>query len=93
MSLYFMNSEFWKRFKGGKLVVHCLTEENANNFLKHCEENNINWVWAKATEKNYYYRNNENTCYRFNKEDFTLSVSSILYYSNDKYDIIEYTTL
>lgn len=85
----FNNKQFWNEFKNEKFVIHCDTEEKANEFLKHCEENGIGWIWENATDKNYYDRNFDKTCYRYDKDDLTLSVSNICYYRNGKYNIIE----
>lgn len=82
----------WEAFKKGEIVVHCLTEELADDFLFNCELNGIKWVSGKDPtaygNKFDYYE--ESSCYLIGKtgrgllygniEDTGLEEGNLLYY-------------
>ena len=82
----------WEAFKKGEIVVHCLTEELADDFLFNCELNGIKWVSGKAptTYGNKFDCYEENSCYLIGKtgrgllygniEDTDLEEGNLLYY-------------
>ena len=59
----------WEAFKRGEIVVHCLTEELADDFLFNCELNGIKWASGKdpTTYGNKFDCYEENSCYLIGK--------------------------
>lgn len=59
----------WEAFKKGEIVVHCLTEELADDFLFNCELNGIKWASGKdpTTYGNKFDCYEENSCYLIGK--------------------------
>ena len=56
----------WEKFKKENIAVHCKTVEEANNFLEQADKQNITWhSGEKANSKNYWYDEEQNTCYSF----------------------------
>ena len=82
----------WEAFKKGGIVVHCLTEELADDFLFNCELNGIKWASGKdpTTYGNKFACYEENSCYVIGKtgrgllygniEDIDLEEGDLLYY-------------
>lgn len=82
----------WEAFKKGEIVVHCLTEELADDFLFNCELNGIKWASGKdpTTYRNKFAYYEENSCYLIGKtgrgllygniEDIDLEEGNLLYY-------------
>lgn len=82
----------WEAFKKGEIVVHCLTEELADDFLFNCELNGIKWASGKdpTTYGNKFDCYEENSCYLIGKtgrgllygniEDTDLEEGKLSYY-------------
>lgn len=82
----------WEAFKKGEIVVHCLTEELADDFLFNCELNGIKWASGKdpTTYGNKFDFYKENSCYFIGKtgrgllygniEDADLEEGKLSYY-------------
>ena len=82
----------WEAFKRGEIVVHCLTEELADDFLFNCELNGIKWASGKdpTTYGNKFDCYEENSCYLIGKtgrgllygniEDTDLEEGKLSYY-------------
>ena len=82
----------WEAFKKGEIVVHCLTEELADDFLFNCELNGIKWASGKdpTTYGNKFACYEENSCYLIGKtgrgllygniEDVDLEEGTLSYY-------------
>ena len=82
----------WEAFKKGEIVVHCLTEELADDFLFNCELNGIKWASGKdpTTYGNKFDCYEENSCYLIGKtgrgllygniEDADLEEGKLSYY-------------
>ena len=82
----------WEAFKKGEIVVHCLTEELADDFLFNCELNGIKWASGKdpTTYRNKFDCYEENSCYLIGKtgrgllygniEDVDLEEGKLSYY-------------
>ncbi|MCR3759195.1 hypothetical protein KYB31_09355 [Clostridium felsineum] len=91
-----MNKDLWEKFKNGeKIAINCVTEDEANEFLKLCEKNNMNWLCGDyATAKNYWGNCKEMTCYvnKFAK-DIGIQYSSKTFYGIEGYKIVTYTEL
>lgn len=82
----------WEAFKKGEIVVHCLTEELADDFLFNCELNGIKWASGKdpTTYGSKFNCYEENSCYLIGKtgrgllygniEDADLEEGNLSYY-------------
>ena len=90
MRIWDRNTIDLKKYESERIVIHCDTEEKANDLLKYLNEQGIKWnSGLELTENNYYVIYNEFTCY--NQEEFgCLSFSPIDWYTNDEYNIVEW---
>lgn len=67
----------WNDFKNGKIVVHCDTEEKANDFLRECNKRDFKWRDGTSLIcNNYWMFYKENTYYINN---FELTYQKIVY--------------
>lgn len=64
-------NELTQEIRHGNVVVNCITEASAKNFIKTCHENGI--TFSKGTPKNetYYYAFKERTCYQLKNNTIT----------------------
>lgn len=79
-----------EKYKNESIVIHCDTEEKANDLLKYLDEQGIKWSSGlKLAENNYYCIHKEFTCYNY--EEFgCLSFSSTDWYIGAEYNIVEW---
>ncbi|MFQ9297789.1 MAG: hypothetical protein ACLR4X_05115 [Clostridia bacterium] len=76
-----------KEYKYSKTVIHCDTEEKANDLLEYLDGQGIIWrVGDRLTENNYWDDYEEQTCYNCNYENVLTYGSKYTY----KHDIIEW---
>ena len=56
----------WEKFKKKKIAVHCKTEDEADNFLKQADKQNITWgKFGRTINTTCWYGYKEKTCYDF----------------------------
>lgn len=79
-----------EKYENKSIVIHCDTEEKANDLLKYLDEQGIKWRGGlKLAENNYYGIYKEFTCYNY--EEFgCLSFSPTDWYIDAKYNIVEW---
>jgi hypothetical protein len=84
-----MNREQFDRLYLGK-VVHCDTEEKANEFLALADSVGYKWSSGKSLIEEFHSWETyeEKTCYRITKDGMFYAYTS--YYIGDGYRIIEY---
>lgn len=76
----------WEEFKEGGIAVHCIKDEEVEDFLEECKRNNIEVDKSSIKEdrEGFHYLN----CYDFDDEE--LDSSYFDYYSTKNYKIIEW---
>lgn len=84
-----------KEYKYSKTVIHCDTEEKANDLLKYLDEQGIIWrVGDRLTENNYWDDYEEQTCYNCNYENVLTYGSKYTYKHNIiEWEIVEFKSL
>lgn len=84
-----MNTFNFKEWENQKVVMHCSTKEEAEDFCRVMHEAGKKWCngapYLNSTEWDDY---KENTCYRFNNDSF----GSLQLYKNDNYLILEWSS-
>lgn len=89
MKVWNRNTIDLEEFRKSKVVIHCDTEEKANDLLKYLDGQGIKWRGGlKLAENNYYGIYKEFTCYNY--EFGCLSYSDTDWYIDAKYNIIEW---
>lgn len=87
MKVWNRNTIDLKKYKNSKTVIHCDTEEKANDLLKYLDEQGIIWrIGDRLTENNYWEDYKERTCYNCNYENVLTYGSKYTY----KHNIIEW---
>lgn len=77
-----------KEFRKSNIVIHCDTEEKANDLLKYLNSKGIEWCSGEKLKYNNYFWYKELTCYRLNHTG--LSYSDIDWYKSNYHDIVEW---
>jgi hypothetical protein len=72
-----------KKFKSGNLVVHCITEEQAKEFVKICFENDIKWCGHDSCNDTFWEGNG---CYRYGDLNYLVVGTKGMY--RDKHYLI-----
>lgn len=76
----------WKKFQNEKVVVHCKTEELANDFCRQMHEQGMKWVSNRSyLETTNWFPYKENTCYTSNG-----MFGNVEHYKKVKYDVVEW---
>jgi len=79
--------EFNKKYVGERIVVHCKTEELADELLKRANEFGYQWNSKKKfIDINGWHIEKENTCYRF----YNGKYATLQFYKSQNYKIIEF---
>lgn len=90
MKIWNRNTIDLEKFKNENITIHCDTEEKANDLLKYLDEQGITWKSnLKLIENTYYDIHRKLTCY-YLEEFGRLSFSTMDWYMNAKYEIIEW---
>lgn len=76
------------------MVIHCPTEENAKELLKHLDELGYVWTGDKSSllDKVYYQSYRENTCYE-TEENGIVFFGSKDFFEKEGYTITEFSDL
>ncbi|MEG2079925.1 hypothetical protein [Chryseobacterium sp.] len=81
----------WEEFVSGNFAVHFKTEKECNDFLRIAEKYKIGWgSHDPLIEKNYFYENTTDTCYRIDF-DGSMRYASVMYYIEDGNTILEWS--
>lgn len=89
MKIWNRNTIDLEEFRKPKVVIHCDTEEKANDLLDYLNEEGVKWnSGKKLMEYNSYINYKEFTCYNY--EFGCLSYSDIYFYKTLGYEIIEW---
>ena len=80
----------WKKFKKGKLVVHCRTKKQEKDFLKRARKHGLDFYSGKSSkEKTHYGPYKKQTCYRCSSSG-GLSYADFDFYI-DRFKIVEWS--
>lgn len=76
------------------MVIHCPTEENANELLEYLDGLGYKWLFSseKLLECTRYDVYGENTCYSV-EENMGVTYSDIGYFKSERYEVIEFSDL
>ena len=81
----------WKKFKTGKLVVHCRTKKQAKDFLKRARKHGLDFSLGKSSkEKTHYGRYKKRTGYR-SPASGVLAYADIDFYEINELKIVEWS--
>lgn len=75
------------KFKNGKIIVCCNSENMAKNFIHTCYENNVKWFDNSNDENTFWDMGNGKDIY-YNFEDNMLWWGSLEQYENKNKEII-----
>ena len=76
------------------MVIHCPTEENAKELLKHLDE--LGYCWNNREElhaKTYYEMYKEDTCYEIDEEEMSIMYCYKESFIEDGKQIVEFSDL
>lgn len=87
-----MDKELWNEFKNGeKIAVNCKTEKEAEEFLKMCDKEGLEWFGGDSlTDNNCWNTYKESTCY---SNECDVQIASEKYNRAEGCKIITYTEL
>ena len=86
---HFIIKKHWDEFMNGRLAVYCKTKRISDLFLKYCNLEGMIWgSGAKLIERDYWNGYGSEVCYSYCNG---MSISSRLYYEEEKYKIVEFT--
>ena len=95
--------DFWERFKNEKIAVNCRTDDEANDFVKQCYDNGIEWFNPSCISNNDYDLNTtchgrykHQTCYKILfdlKNRLSFTVASMNYCEVYNYTIIPFSEI
>ncbi|MGX8833985.1 DUF3850 domain-containing protein [Amedibacillus sp. YH-ame6] len=83
-----MNEKLVERFKRGKIVVNCKTENEAKRFIKWCFENGMRWMWDDVTCT--HFNDDYNICYGY---DSYLKHGNYDYYISQMHTIVSFNEM
>lgn len=83
------NEERIQKFKSGKIAINCSTEEEAKQFVKWCNDNDIAWLNSTKSGAEYELYLTD-TCYMYHPVYGSLWITSKRYFEKCKNKIIAY---
>ena len=83
------NEERVQKFKSGKIAVNCSTEEEAKQFVKWCNDNDIAWLNSTKSGAEYELYLTD-TCYMYHPVYRSLWITSKRNFEKCKNKIITY---
>lgn len=87
--MWSINQFDFKKYKGKNVVIHCKTQEEAEQWCYYMGDNGLSWYGNETYSNNYWNKCKENTCYDFNKGLY----NRLDYYVAKKYEVIEFSEL
>lgn len=90
-----MNKKLWDEFLESKVAINCKRVDEAEEFMKLCDKNNIKWSSGEnATEDTNWEEYKEKTCYTNKFCDCTgLGYARIKFCKNEGLQIVAYQEL
>lgn len=83
------DKERLEKFKNGKIAVNCPTEKEARKFIEWCYINDMKWNFGEEL-LTYFYINEEQTCYFYNKYNEQLYCGQNFIFSAERVPIMTY---
>lgn len=83
------DKERLEKFKNGKIAVNCPTEKEARKFIEWCYINDMKWNFGEEL-LTYFYINEEQTCYFYNKYNEQLYCGQNFYFFAERVPIMTY---